>query len=204
MSDPTVRESKVAASASPGAEGNSPTVKRLFIALPLPDWLRDELQGLAEPLQGVTWTRTPQLHLTLRFIGDTPADRILRIEESQAANRVESFLLPIEGVGVFPPKGPPKVVWVGVGSGHPHLFQLRQRLDDAVLAAGVDLDVRHFQPHVTLARCSEGSAAAVSAWLRRHGGFSTAPFRVHAFDLCSSRLSPQGAEHALRRRHPLA
>jgi 2'-5' RNA ligase len=204
MSDPTVRENKVAASACPGADGNSPTVERLFIALPLPDWLRSELEGLAELLRGVTWTRIPQLHLTLRFIGDTPSEIIGRIEESLSAIRVESFLLPVEGVGVFPPKGPPKVIWVGVGSGHPHLFQLRQRLDDAVLAAGIDLDVRHFQPHVTLARCSEGSSAAVSTWLRRHSGFSTAPFRVHAFDLCSSRLSPQGAEHTLKRRYPLA
>ena len=93
---------------------------------------------------------------------------------------------------------------MGVGSGHPHLFQLRQRLDDALLAAGIDLDVRHFQPHVTLARCAEGSAGAVSTWLRRHGGFETAPFRVTAFDLCSSRLSAEGALHTLRRRYPLA
>jgi len=87
---------------------------------------------------------------------------------------------------------------VGVGSGHPHLFQLRQRLDDALLAAGADLDVRHFQPHLTLARCAAGSAGVVSTWLR------TAPLRVNAFDLCKSRLSAQGAEHTLRRRYPLA
>jgi len=93
---------------------------------------------------------------------------------------------------------------VGVGSGHPHLFQLRQRLDDALLAAGADLDVRHFQPHLTLARCAAGSAGVVSTWLRQHGGFGTAPLRVNAFDLCKSRLSAQGAEHTLRRRYPLA
>jgi 2'-5' RNA ligase len=197
MGDPTIRNDHAGL---PGAQAT----ERLFTALPLPDWLRAELEGLAEPLHGVAWGRRPQLHLTLRFIGDTAADRAQRIEGGLAAIRVESFILPIEGVGVFPPKGPPKVIWVGVGSGHPHLFQLRQRMDDAVLAAGADLDVRHFQPHITVARCAGASAAAVAAWLRRHAAFAAAPFRITAFDLCSSRLSPQGAEHSLKRRYPLA
>ncbi len=205
MSDLPVREGQRGPGGRPDAEDDSQQpVERLFVALPLPDWLRTELEGLSEPLRGVAWTRPAQLHLTLRFLGDTPTDRTLRIEESLASIRVGSFILPIEGVGGFPPKGPPRVIWVGVGSGHPHLFQLRQRLDDALLAAGVDLDVRHFQPHLTLARCAEGSAGAVSTWLRKHSGFGSAPFRVTSFDLCSSRLAAQGAEHALRRRYPLA
>jgi 2'-5' RNA ligase len=158
---------------------------------------------LSESLRGITWTRPEQLHLTLRFLGDTPSDIAKRIEEDLAAIRVESFILPIEEVGVFPSNGPPKVLWAGVGSGHPHLFQLRQRLDDTILSAGLDLDVRHFQPHITVARCSGASASGIAAWLRRHGGFSVAPYRVACFDLCSSRLSHLGAEHTLKRRYPL-
>lgn len=68
-------------------------------------------------------------------------------------------------------------------------------------AAG--LDVRFFQPHVTLARCAEAAAPAVGAWLRRHRGFQAAPFRVDAFELWASRLSPSGAVHTLKRRYPL-
>jgi len=158
----------------------------------------------ASPCGGVAWIRPGQLHLTLRFLGDTPAHLVERIEEGLAGIRVASFILPVEGAGAFPPKGPPQVIWVGVGSGHPHLFQLRQRLDDALLAAGVDLDVRRFQPHITLARCSGASAGAVSAWLHRRGAVGTAPFRATAFDLCSSKLTAKGALHALRRRYPLA
>jgi len=139
----------------------------------------------------------------LRFLGDVPADRVERIEERLEAIRVQSFIVPVEGLGAFPPRGQPRVIWAGVGAGHPHLFQLRQRLDDALLAAGIDFDVRFFQPHITLARCAEGVAPAASPWLRRHREFATAPFRVRAFDLCSSRLSPQGAEHGLKRRYPL-
>jgi 2'-5' RNA ligase len=204
MSDLSVREGQGDSGGRRQAEDDPRrSVERLFVALPLPDWLRGELGELSEPLRGVAWIRPGQLHLTLRFLGDTPTDRIDRIEEGLASIRVGSFILPIEGVGGFPPKGPPRVIWVGVGSGHPHLFQLRQRLDDALLAAGVDLDVRHFQPHITLARCAAGCAGVVSSWSRRHGGFGTAPFRVSAFDLCKSRLSAEGALHTLRRRYPL-
>lgn len=204
MSDPRVGENRVGAAGRSGAEVNPPQpVERLFIALPLPDWVHTELLGLSEPLRGVAWTPPGQLHLTLRFLGDTPIERIERIGESLVSIRVESFILPIEGAGVFPPKGPPRVIWVGVGTGHPHLFQLRQRMDDALLAAGIDFDVRLFHPHITLARCSEASSGAVSTWLRRHGEFLTAPFRVTAFDLCSSRLSAQGAVHTLKHRYPL-
>ena len=191
----------------PGDEaGKSPTGEgeRLFVSVALPEGLKKELAGLAAPARGLAWTRPSNLHLTLRFIGPVPRDGIGRIEERLAEIRVGAFIVPVEGVGSFPPGGSPRVIWVGVGRGHPHLFQLRQRPDDAVLAAGIDLDVRHFQPHITVARCSPEGAPAASDWLRKHREYSGAPFRVKAFDLCSSRLLPQGAEHAVRRSYPLA
>jgi 2'-5' RNA ligase len=182
----------------------APRPQRLFIAIPLPDSVCSELARLAEPLRGVSWVAGRQLHLTLRFLGDVDPARVEGVAEGLGAVRVESFILPVEGVGAFPPKGPPQIIWAGVGSGHPHLFQLRQRVDDAVLAAGVDMDVRFFQPHVTLGRCGKGGTPAASSWLHRHAGFSAAPFRAMEFDLCSSRLSAGGAEHGIMRRYPLA
>ena len=199
-----MRETHAEETGQPAPEGSQlQGCERLFIALPLPDRVRAELAGLAEPLHGFSWTRPDQVHLTLRFLGDVPAGRIGQVEERLAAVRVDPFIIPAEGVGAFPPRGPSRVVWVGVGAGHPHLFQLRQRVDDAVLAAGIDFDVRFFQPHITLARCAVAAASSASAWLRRHREFSAGPFQVREFDLFSSRLSPQGAEHTLRQRYPL-
>jgi 2'-5' RNA ligase len=179
--------------------------QRLFVAIALPEPVRAALVALAQPLPGVAWTRPEQLHLTLRFLGDVPEEKIEAITTRFATVRVEPFLLPIEGVGAFPPKKPPRVVWIGVGRGHPHLHQLRQRVDDALLAAGlIDLDVRMFHPHVTLARCTEHAAAAVRHWLHTLREFGAPPFRVEAFDLCASELRPSGAVHTLVQRFPLA
>ena len=177
--------------------------ERLFIALTLPDPVRDSLAALAQPLPGVSWTRSDQLHVTLRFLGDVPAETIEPMIARLAKVQVAPFILPVEGVGAFPPNRPPRVLWIGVGTGHPRLFQLRQRVDDAVLASGLQLDVRTFHPHVTLARCTESAAPAVAHWLHAHRETAAPPFRVEAFDLYASDLRPAGAVHTLRHRFPL-
>lgn len=178
--------------------------ERLFVALALPDPVRSALVALTQTLRGVAWTPPAQLHLTLRFLGNVPVDQIEPLATRLATLRVEPFLLPVEGLAVFPPKRPPRVLWAGVGSGHPRLHQLRQRLDDTLLATGLDVDLRTFHPHVSLARCTDGAASAVSHWLHAHREFAAPPFRVESFELYASELRPDGAVHTLRRSFPLA
>jgi RNA 2',3'-cyclic 3'-phosphodiesterase len=177
--------------------------ERLFIALTLPEPVRAAVADLAQPMAGLTWTRPEQLHVTLRFLGDVAEPNFERITERLAAVRVEPFILPVEGVGAFPPNRPPRVVWVGTGTGHPRLFQLRQRVDDAVLASGLSLDVRTFHPHVTLARADGKPNPTLARWLHARREFLAPPFRVEAFDLYASELRPSGAVHTLKRRFPL-
>jgi len=176
---------------------------RLFIALSLPRAVCEVLAELATEIPGVRWTPVDQLHLTLRFLGDVPTERIEPFRERLGQIRVKSFLLPVESVGAFPPKGPPRVLWSGVGSGHPRLHQLRQRIDDSALAAGLDPDLRSFAPHVSLARCDENAGTAVAHWLRSNESFEGPSFFVEAFDLYSSELRPAGAFHELLAGFPL-
>ncbi len=179
--------------------------ERLFVAVPLPDSLREELAALYTPLPGVAWTRPEQLHLTLRFLGAVEPPHAAAVEQALERVRVEPFVLPLAGTGVFPPRGAPRVLWVGVGRGHPRLHQLRQRIDDALLGAGLPLDVRLFQPHATLARVRiDAAPGAVHQFLRRHREFEAAPFRVVAFRLYASELKPAGAMHTVKHEYALA
>lgn len=180
------------------------TTERLFIALTLPEAVRAVLARTAEPIPGVSWTRPEQLHMTLRFLGDVPETQHDGIVARLASVRVQPFILPVEGVGTFPANRPPRVIWVGAGTGHPRLFQLRQRLDDALIAAGLQLDVRAFHPHVTLGRATEDAARAVAHWMQVHREFSAPPFQVEGFDLYSSDLQQAGAIHTLKRSFPFA
>jgi RNA 2',3'-cyclic 3'-phosphodiesterase len=180
------------------------TSQRLFVAIGLPEPVRTVLAQLAQPLPDVAWTRPEQLHLTLRFLGDIDAEQKDTVVAKLRTVQVAPFVLPIEGSGTFPPNAPPRVLWAGVGSGHPRLFQLRQRLDDALLAAGVQFDVRIFHPHVTLARCQAQAGRSIAGWLHRHREFVAPPFLVDAFELYASELHPGGAIHTLVDRFPLA
>ena len=178
--------------------------RRLFVALPLPAPVRAALAPLATPLDGVAWTDPEQLHLTLRFLGDISDEKVRRIVTHLAAVRVEPFVLPLEGLGAFPPKGAPQVLWLGVGRGHPRLHQLRQRIDDALLAAGLhDLEVRTFHPHVTLARCGAATGPGTLRWMQSLRDFAAPPFRADAFVLCSSALHAAGAMHTALECFPL-
>jgi 2'-5' RNA ligase len=172
---------------------------RLFIAIPLPASVREQLAALSEPMRSIAWTRPEQLHLTLRFLGDVETDWNEKLDAALNQVQVEPFLLPVDGMGSFPPRGAARVIWVGVGHGHPRLHQLRKQIDDALLGIGFPLDVRVFHPHVTLGRVKEsGAPASAAEFLKRHRDFEVAPFRVETFQLCASELRPNGAVHTLR------
>lgn len=180
------------------------TTRRLFLALSLPESVRALVAALATPSHHLRWTPPPQLHLTLRFLGDVDTAAIEPLIAQLCAIRVEPFLLALESVGAFPPRGRPHVLWAGVARADPRLLQLRQRLDDTLLAAGLDVELRSFHPHVTVARADDHAAGAVAAWLHQHRDFAGPPFRVEAFDLCASDLHPDGARYTLVHRFPLA
>jgi RNA 2',3'-cyclic 3'-phosphodiesterase len=180
------------------------STERLFIAVPLPAVVRDQLTALYAPVRGIVWTRLEQLHLTLRFLGDVDLSLGETLETALARVRVESFVLPVAGIGSFPPRGPARVLWIGVGHGHPRLHQLRQQIDDAVLSTGLAMDVRFFHPHVTLGRVKdEIPPGAAAQFLKRHADFEAAPFKVTSFQLYASELRPAGAVHRLKRDFPL-
>ena len=171
--------------------------ERLFVSIGFPEPCQAALAKLMEPLEGVRWTRPEQLHLTLRFLGDTLEDQAQRMIESLSAVRVEPFLLPLEGVGVFPPRGPARILWAGLGRAHTRLFQLRQQVDDALLAAGWRGEMRSFEPHITVGRVVTASPKPIEAWLHHHRDFEGPPFRVSGFQLMASELRSNGPVHRI-------
>jgi len=131
--------------------------KRLFVSVELPESLRQRLAETDPHLRGVRWLEPRQMHLTLSFLSSVAGETQERLMEKLRAISWKAFFLPLVSFGTFPGKGWPKIVWIGVGAGHPHLFQLYKRVQEAVLAAGLEPDLRAFHPHVTLARCRDVS-----------------------------------------------
>jgi len=164
---------------------------RLFTALIPPAPVRTELAAIAAPLAGVRWSPAENLHLTLRFIGETDDAKADRFSEALARVHVEPFILPVGEVGLFPTRGPAKVLWAGVGHGHTRLYQLRKQVDETLLTVDAGLAMPGFHPHFTLARLGdEHEPKSVAQFLTRHKGFEAPPFRVAEFHLMASELSP--------------
>jgi 2'-5' RNA ligase len=112
--------------------------KRLFVAIDLPKSTRQLLAALDPHIRGVRWTESDQMHLTLGFFGGTPQDIELKLREKLRAIEFGAFFLPVKGVGMFSSKGAPKIIWIGVGKAHPHLFQIHKRVQEAALAVGIE------------------------------------------------------------------
>lgn len=176
---------------------------RLFVSIPFPTPCQDSLATLMDPVEGVRWTRPEQLHLTLRFLGDVVDEQAQRMAAALSGIQVESFLLPLEGVGVFPPRGPTKILWAGLGNAHTRLFQLRQKVDDALLSAGWQGELRSFEPHATVGRVVTSDRQVVEKWLKDHREYIGPSFRVTAFQLVSSDLHSTGPVHRVQTEFPL-
>lgn len=174
--------------------------KRLFIGIGVPASCKTELVSLDPHLNGLRWLTAEQLHLTLSFLGDVEATREDGLHEALRHVRVPPFFLPLCGVGVFSVRGRPSVIWAGVGKGHPHLFALHRRIQDAVLQAGLEADLKPFHPHITIGRAKGISRQTLQPFLRKYAETDFGMFEVKAFELYSSLLVAEGAIHQIEMR----
>jgi 2'-5' RNA ligase len=159
---------------------------RLFVAIPLPPVVGRALDTLVEEHPGVTWVPPENRHLTLQFLGQAPDEAVSEVIAALEEVRVAPFLLPVEGVGRFPPRGAPRVLWAGVGKGHPHLFALQKKVADQLMTLGFDPDQQSYVPHITLARCKPRAAEFARQFRKKHAEFTGPPFRVKTFTLYRS------------------
>jgi 2'-5' RNA ligase len=177
-----------------------PPSKRLFVGLGLPQSCKAALLALNPHLSGLRWIPEEQLHLTLSFLGEVEAPSEERLRRALSEVRVPPFLLPLCSVGVFRSGERLSVVWVGVGKGHPHLFALHRRIQDAVLHAGLDADLKPFHPHVTVGRAKGVSLEMLQPFLQGHADSEFGIFNVTGFELYSSVLAAEGASHRVEMR----
>ena len=176
---------------------------RLFVAIDLPDAIRDQLALMSCGLPGARWVRSEQLHLTLRFIGEVDGALFHAIREALEQVRGHSFAMQLAGVGYFPPRKKPRVVWVGIRE-NADLVRLRNRIESSLVRAGLAPEQRKFSPHITLARLNRTPASRVGRYLEDHGLFCSPGFRVERFSLYSSVLGRNGATHSVEQEYLLS
>ena len=146
------------------------------------------------------------MHLTLRFLGATPRDRVETIakEVDRISARFGPLDLRLRDLGVFPHWRRPRVLWVGVHVRRGELAGLQRELEEMAVAQGCDPSRDAFQPHLTLARFrSRKGIEAVRKIVGSHRAFRSELFGVAEIILFESTLRPEGALHRPVRRFPL-
>jgi len=176
---------------------------RAFVALPLDARLRQALAALVEELKprisGARWASPETLHLTLRFLGTAARGQLARLEERLApcAAACPPAEAPTAGLGFFPPRGAPRVLWVGLAL-PAAVHSLQAACEAAAVAAGFAPEPRPFKPHLTLARFRERvDRSALEARPQ------LPPARLERLVLFQSELRASGAVHTPLASFPL-
>lgn len=167
-------------------------MNRLFVAIDLPEDLKDELVGIAFGVPGARWVDPDTLHLTLRFLGEVNGTVARDLGTRLDKLKIEPFTLRLADIGFFPPRGPAENLWVGVEKSEP-LEHLRKSVDQNATRLGIEPDRRKWVPHVTLARLDEAPESRLARFAAEHSLYKSPPFEVGAITLYSSRLLTTGA-----------
>ena len=196
---------------APDPPPRAPTL-RLFVAAQLPAAAQQAATAALAQLRaadpgGWRWVQPQALHLTLRFLGETPADQAPAA--AAAMRRAAADSPPLEpalhGAGIFGGRRP-RVLWLGLNGDLDGLQTLAAQLNLELEREGWPAEPRPLRPHITLARARRGaSAAQLAAGRTLAAGLETRsePFAVTAAQLIQSRLRPTGAEYSTLASAPL-
>ena len=180
---------------------------RTFIAIPLPHPLLEKLTALQRrlekqiPPRSVRWVRAEGIHLTLKFLGDTPTEKVPDIEQALAAvaRHAPACTFTVEGLGCFPNPRRPRVVWVGVQEPMGRLAVLQDAIEEVMAPFGYPPEGRGFTPHLTLGRVrrkvSKEDVRQVGEAVTATEVGLLADVPVGYFTLIRSVLKPAGAEY---------
>jgi RNA 2',3'-cyclic 3'-phosphodiesterase len=177
---------------------------RLFVAVDLPEEAKRAIAAeqklIAAPLVGsgdsLKLVAPEQMHLTLLFLGEVQEARVPAvIEAMNTAVDLPAFDMAFGGAGVFPARGAPRVLWMGVTAGAAPLTTLQREIAERIRGLGIAFDDRPFHPHLTLGRWREsrgGRGGAGRFATARRGSGAIAGVHVTRATLYQSRLSSFG------------
>ena len=178
---------------------------RLFVALPIPERVRDEMirvQRELKPLAlgDIRWTNAEQLHLTLKFLGKVPVGCIAAVKSSltEACAGVRPFPLRAGGIGFFPNERQPRVIWVGFEDAENVLAALQTRVARLLAPFEEKPGAEKYLAHTTLGRFQKYRRHKTENLLPRARALATHVFGewpVEDVGLFRSELSPEGARH---------
>jgi 2'-5' RNA ligase len=179
---------------------------RLFVGLDLPAEVVRNLERLTDelrPAAKIQWRPPANLHVTTKFIGQWPEDRLPELEAALAAvPRRQPVPVTIRRVGFFPNPHSPRVFWCGIEA--PGLDSLAAETDRATSSLGIESEKRAFSPHLTLARIKERiDLQPLREKIAALPSLDFGHYEARSFFLYLSQPGPKGSVYTKLREFPL-
>ncbi len=164
---------------------------RLFTAVDIPYDVKDVISKAIErfrPIAKLKWTKVDKLHITTKFIGEWPEERMEEMTAALHEVRVPGAIrITLRGLRWAPDPRNPRMLWAGVEAG-PELGLLAHETEEAVRALGVPVENRKYSQHLTLARIRDrASAAPLRQAVEAEGSADFGSFTASAFYLYLSK-----------------
>jgi 2'-5' RNA ligase len=172
---------------------------RLFVAVPFPAEVKNELGKLIDDWRQerdkVGWVKKENLHLTLKFLGETPVEKLeaLKINLSSNLKSPSTFTLSLSGAGAFPNLNRAQVIWIGVPEGKEKLSELARKVEEATLPLGFPAEGREFSAHLTVGRVKDSGLSERLLTKVRACTFEAKGIIVSEVVLFQSELAPGGS-----------
>jgi 2'-5' RNA ligase len=180
---------------------------RLFVGMALPADINSRLDDFVQrlkPLAQIRWSPAANFHVTTKFIGAWPQDRLDEMRNALATfEHGDPLKIAVRGLGFFPDVKRPHVFWAGIDGGEP-LTLLASRTDEACSKLGVEREKRAYSPHLTLARIdSPGGLAPLHDALSKLPSAEFGEFDAGAFHLYLSQPGRGGSTYTSLAEFPL-
>jgi len=170
--------------------------KRLFIAINLPEQIKEELSNLLLNLyeinqnKSIKWVSKENLHLTLHFLGDTAEENIPILNQSLKPIIKKFTTLNFKfsnTINAFPSLNYPKIIFVEIEEKNNHIYQLHEKTSEALKKLNYPIDKKAFRLHLTLGRVKLETKVKIPEWQPEISNF-----QVNTINLMGSQLTPQG------------
>ena len=172
---------------------------RCFLGIALPPGPQKVLEEVLVQLRPtdapVRWVKPENLHITLKFLGELGDEHLENLKRRLAVVDKPALELTLDGLGTFPPRGTPRVLWAGVEDVTGNLKRLATELRRVSVRVGVAREERPYHAHITLGRLrgSTGKEALSSALEKHSPDVRSEPFTAETFTLYQSTLTPEGS-----------
>ena len=114
--------------------------------------IQDIQQRLDQTAAKMKIVKSENIHFTLRFFGDTPVARLDQIKRCLDEIEFNPFEIEVAGVGSFPNRRRPRIIWIGVSQNAPKVMKLKDEIDTSLVDIGYQPERRKYTPHATIAR----------------------------------------------------